>query len=108
MSKTKVFEAKEFTKEVKLVIDEEYPDFKTFYKNSKDVIYRKITDIFLNLETPKDEILLTVFACIDGFNFDSDFLISKSKEDWLKTGINKYFEEIEDYETCDKIMKSCS
>ena len=46
MSESKVYEAKEFTKEVTLLIDIDYPDFRSFYKNSKDIIYRKITDLF--------------------------------------------------------------
>lgn len=107
MSESRVFEAKEFTKEVTLLIDIDYPDFRSFYKNSKDIIYRKITDLFLELKSPDDEILLTVSARVDGCDFNSDFLISKTKEEWLKSGVKKYFEEIEDYETCNKIMKVC-
>lgn len=104
----KTFKAKEFTNEIKFMIDEDYPNFKNFYKNSKEIIYRKIVDVFINMKSPEDEILLTVYARIDGCEFDTDFIISKSKSDWMKKVINPFFEEIEDYETCGKIFKFCS
>ena len=40
--------------------------------------------------------------------FESRFMIGNDSKNLLNSPLLSYFEEIEDYETCDKILKLCS
>jgi hypothetical protein len=86
-----------------------YPGFSEFQADCMDRIYRKFLFVYETLylsgiETKK----MVVHAKIDGVVFDSVFEISRENTDLLTDTICKYFEEIEEYETCSKIMKMCS
>lgn len=100
VKRTKCFE--------RLMIYKEYDDFPTFYKNSKDVIYRKIIETYEKTKIPGQEMMtLIVSGTIDDHYFDTDFPIKKTDLSLLTDVVNPYFESIEDYETCGKIMELC-
>jgi hypothetical protein len=89
----------------RLLIEKNYDDFPSFYKESKDIIYRKIIDTFESAKASgKETQILIVTARIENQPFDTDFPIIKS-DPGLLMRIIPYFESIEDYETCGKIMK---
>jgi hypothetical protein len=89
----------------RLSIKKNYENFPTFYKETKDIIYRKIIDTYENArDSGKETQTLIVTARIENQPFDTDFPIIKSDPGLLMSLI-PYFESIEDYETCERIMK---
>jgi hypothetical protein len=90
---------------VPIVIDNDYSSFHEFYSKEKRVIYKKIIDVFEEIlkENIKEKKLL-VIARIDGVSFDTDFQIDRDNKKLLTDVIIPYFEEIEEYELCSKII----
>ena len=93
-------------KHITLEIEKNYSDFKSFYKETKEIVYRKLVDAYEDV-VKSDDIILTVIGHIDGRPFETDFDNFKSNIELLKTVINPFFEEIEDYEVCSRIVKIC-
>jgi hypothetical protein len=93
-------------KRITLEIEKNYSDFRTFYKETKEIVYRKLVDAYEDV-TKSDDITLTIIGHIDGQPFETDFNNFKSNLELLKTVINPFFEEIEDYEICSRIVKIC-
>jgi len=84
--------------------DVNYNDFQTFLDETRDPVYRIILSAFEDLK--KDEkVKVNVLADIEGNQFKSELEYTKSNLDILTDVINPYFERVEDYETCAKIMK---
>jgi len=92
-----------------MVIEKNYSSFEEFYKNEKRSIYIKIIDVFEDIikENIKERKLLVV-ANIDGCVFDTNFLVSKIDKTLLTGTVSSYFEQLEEYETCNRIAKLCS
>jgi hypothetical protein len=89
-----------------LVIEKEYDDFDTFFNESKEIIYRKMIDLYETIKDPSlDDITLTVLATIDDSPFNSNFSISKNTSELLMDVIIPFFESTEEYETCDRALK---
>lgn len=86
-----------------LQFSQEYDSFDTFVQKTTDPIYRAIIDTFNDLRR-NGKSTLTVQAYIDGTKFDTVFEYTKNDAYILKDLINPFFEGIEDYETCRKIM----
>jgi hypothetical protein len=86
-----------------LRIETEYPDFLTFCNDAQEIIYRKMIDVFESLQN--DDISLSVIANIEGFKFDTVLNINKARSTQLMDVILPFFEEMEDYKTCDRILK---
>jgi len=92
---------------IKLSINEQYPDFKSFYSQNKDVIYKKILNVFEELVSSEyDRTRLIIVATVNNMDFDTNFFFEKSDPDILKEVINPYFEKKEDYEICSKVMET--
>ena len=87
-----------------LTIDKEFSDFNDFYDESKDAIYRKILESFEEIELTNEDINLIVSAKILDTQFESNFQIKKSNFNLLMKSLNPYFESIEDYETCQRVL----
>lgn len=94
---------------IPMLIEADYSSFEDFYKNEKHNIYSKILDVFDEIlkENIKESKLLVV-ARIDGVIFDTDFKITKDNKDLLIKTVMPYFEEIEEYETCQRIKELLS
>jgi len=93
---------------VKFRIEDNYPGFGEFYSDCKDSIYRKFVTVWEEmLESGDKKAELVISACVDDHEFETTFNISAENLGLLTEVICKYFEEIEDYETCSKIMKIC-
>jgi hypothetical protein len=95
----------ESTKEIKLVIKKSFRDFPTFYCDSKKVIYCGIIDLFEKIkETGNKDMKLIIITTINNRTFDTDFGFDNKILNMLTDHIIPFFEEIEDYETCMRIM----
>jgi hypothetical protein len=91
---------------VALVIENNYPNFQEFYKNEKRQIYSKIIDVYEDiLKGNKNTQKLVVIGKIEGCTFDTDFEINKDNQYLLTDVLIPYFEKIEEYEICKKILK---
>jgi hypothetical protein len=86
-----------------LQFTQEYDNFATFVQKTTDPIYRAIIDTFNDLRKIEKS-TLTVQAIVDGTQFDTIFEYTKDDANILKDLINPFFEEMEDYETCKRIM----
>lgn len=90
-----------------LKIDGEYSDFHTFYEKNKRIIYDSILesfDEFNQNDKIKHHVLqLSNVNEEDGWYAELDF----KKEDYiiLKRDLMPYYEKIEDYEKCSKIIE---
>lgn len=92
-----------------LRIEQEFSSFPDFLDYSRDKIYRKILAAFDDLyKTGLKEKKLLIHARVDGTDFDTCFNISREDPELYKDVIIKYFAEIEEYETCGKILKMYS
>jgi len=89
---------------ITLRFETEYESFPSFMKESADPIYKGILSVCQNLEKV-DKVALIVQANIDGTEFDSTLEYTKDNISILKDVINPFYEGIEEYETCEKIMK---
>jgi len=83
-----------------------FNDFTDFYDGNKEVIYKNILDLFELLRTTrKKKLTLSVVAKIRGLEWDTDFTFSKDDKETLLRDVMPYFEQVEDYEVCSKIIK---
>jgi hypothetical protein len=89
-----------------LVLEKEYDDFGTCFKESKDRIYRKMVDLYGDIKDPShDKFTLCVLATIEEQPFSTNFEINKETSGLILTVFIPHFESIEDYETCDRALK---
>jgi phosphosulfolactate synthase (CoM biosynthesis protein A) len=90
-----------------LVLENDYENFPHFYEENKDLIYRTIVETFngfLDLKRKK-KLNLVVYAKIQGFEWDTEFIFERNDHEILMRDLMPHFEKIEDYEFCDKIVK---
>lgn len=89
--------------------EKDYEDFNAFNSECEEKIYRKMIDVYEELKKSNEKEKKLIFvAKINGIIFDTNFVISKSHLMTLKEVILPFFESVEDYETCDKILNLCS
>jgi hypothetical protein len=85
--------------------DGKYNDFKTFYDENQEEIYRNIVEIYKGFINNKRKILdLQISAEIDGFSWRTNFKFHKNDLSPLKKDALTFFENIEDYEICHDII----
>jgi hypothetical protein len=90
----------------RLSIKGKYNDFSDFYDVNKVVIYKNILNLFSQFKKKeKNELVLTISAKIKGLDWETDLNFKRKEMNVLVRDIMPYFEQIEDYETCDKICK---
>ena len=87
--------------------NDHFSDYGTFMDVSRDPIYRTILNAFKELKE-KDKVSINVTAHVDNTEFESELEFTKLNLDILTDVVNPYFEEIEDYETCAKVMEVLS
>lgn len=86
---------------ITLSLDGDYVDFRDFYDNNKETIYKNIVEVFKGLKVSrKKKLNLLVLAKISGLEWDTEFKFSKDDKKTLVRDVIPYFEQIEDYETC--------
>ena len=89
-----------------LIINGVYSEFSDFYDVNKELIYHSIIDIFTEFKTTRKKILkLYISSKIQGLDWDTEFNFTRNDIIVLRRDIMPYFEDVEDYETCDKILK---
>lgn len=82
----------------------EFKNFQTFMAINRGNIYRGFIELFHEIKkTGRENFILRVKARIDNFNWEKEFVVDKSQAFRLNTEILDYFQEIEDYETCQEI-----
>lgn len=91
-----------------LTFEKNYHDFPAFIEDCQDRLYRKLFSLFEEIyQSGPEEKRLKVSATVDKVKFESRFVISRETSELFTGVISKYFEEIEEYETCSKILKMC-
>ena len=89
-----------------IIIDRNYIDFPTFYKNEKRTIYFGYIDAFEALNNLKCSIIpITVHYLIEEQEFITRLKAERTNIDRLIENILPFFEQLEEYETCSKILK---
>jgi len=90
----------------KLNIEGKYNDFSDFYDVNKVIIYNNILKLFENFKNKeKEHIILRLSANIENIEWKTNLEFSREDIYVLERDILPYFEELEEYETCDKITK---
>ena len=84
-----------------------FNDYGTFMEASRDPIYRTILSAFKELKE-KEKVAVSITANVDSTEFESEIEFTKLNLDILRDVVNPYFEEIEDYETCNKVIQLLS
>lgn len=83
-----------------------YESFNEFYNEHKSEIYETIVAIFECFNgSPKNILTINLNVNINGIFWDSDISFSRDQYFVLKRDILPYFEEEENYEMCNRIMK---
>lgn len=81
-----------------------YENFPHFYNENKEVIYKTIIDVFEGFKIRKsNNLLLVIRAKIEEISWKTEFNFNRKESIILTRDIMPYFEDIEDYETCDRI-----
>lgn len=89
---------------IDLVFENQYEDFKDFYDENKEIIYKSILEVFKGFtKSKKKSLTLHLSAKIKDLDWDTEFKFSRNETIVLKRDLMPYFEEIEDYETCNDI-----
>jgi hypothetical protein len=89
----------------KLYIKGKYEDFNDFYSINKENIYKKIIETFEGFIGNKKRVLsFYIQAIINGVEWDTEFIFKRTDTESLKTDVLPYFENKEDYETCQQII----
>lgn len=87
-----------------LILEGNYEQFGDFYNSNKGLIYRSLVETYKEFKKTDEKILtLYVVGKIHGLDFDTEFELDRTNVKSLKRDIIPYFEEIEDYETCNEI-----
>jgi hypothetical protein len=86
-------------------LNKNYKDFGDFYGENKTIIYKSIIDVFEKFKTTKKKNLkLIVKAMISDLDFETEFCYSINEKIVLTRDLIPYFESVEDFETCARIM----
>lgn len=89
-----------------LIFEGKYKEFSDFYDKNKETIYRSILELFNEFKTTRKKVVqLYIYSKIQGLDWDTEFNFTRNDTIVLKRDILPYFEQIEDYETCDEIIK---
>lgn len=81
-----------------------FKDFTDFYDDNKETIYKSILDVFKEFKKTNEKTLtLYISAKISGLSWDTEFNFNKEEAIVLKRDLMPFFEDIEDYETCNEI-----
>jgi hypothetical protein len=89
----------------KLNIKGKYSEFTDFYNINKVTIYKNIIDLFDNLkDREKNKLILVLSAKIMDLEWETELKFNRQEIIVLIRDLIPYFESIEDYETCGKIL----
>lgn len=98
----------EDTKVMKLTILGKYDNYTDFYSFNKTTIYNNIISLFESFkENEKKRLVLKLSANIENMKWKTDLEFTREEIYVLKRDILPYFEELEDYETCERVVKLC-
>lgn len=98
----------EDTKVMKLTISGKYDNYIDFYSFNKTTIYNNIISLFESFkENEKKRLVLKLSANIENMKWKTDLEFTREEIYVLKRDILPYFEELEDYETCERVVKLC-
>jgi len=87
-----------------LNIDGIYEDFPTFYEINKRIIYDSIYGTFYGLiNVTNKNLILRLHAIIDNADYETEFDLKRDDIIILMRDLIPFYEELEDYEMCDKI-----
>jgi len=88
-----------------LTIEGNYNGFPDFYEKNKKPIYENIINLFGVLKSKEKEYAtLIITTKITDIDWDTDLTFTLKQSFLLLKDILPFFEEIEEYETCDKIQ----
>lgn len=92
-----------------LDISENYSTFGEFYFTNKLLIFKTLLNGYKKLSDNLDlTITIKIKARVEEINFETTFILTKDNDEVIERLMNMYlpyFEENEDYETCDEIKK---
>ena len=90
----------------RLVIEGEYCNFQNFYEINKKLIYDSIYETF-NGFIYEDTKNLTLFVStkIENVQWETEFVFKRKDHPILKKELMPYYESVEDYEMCEKLVK---
>jgi hypothetical protein len=88
-----------------LIFNENYDGFNHFYDTNKNMIYKSLLELFEKLRDENQDLLtLSIHAIIENIEWKTDMKFYRSNQKILTNEMISYFEEIEDYESCQKII----
>ncbi len=88
-----------------LIFKENYNGFNEFYDANKTTIYKSILELFEEFKNiDNNELTLSLFARIEELDWNTEMIFRRENQNILKREILNYFEEIEEFEICQKII----
>ena len=90
-----------------LVVDGSYENLTSFYQENKKLLYDSILETFSELLSldQKATINLTFSTCISEERTEISLIFRQKHYIVLSRDLKPYYEEIEDYETCNRILE---
>lgn len=96
MSKVKVFK--------KINVKKKYDTFLDFQTDNQEEMYKNIIDLYLDFQKIKNKNLsIIVKVIIDDAEWTTELIFNRNEYTILKRDILPFFEDIEDYETCNVV-----
>jgi hypothetical protein len=96
------------TTTLKLTIHGKYDNYTDFYAMNKNIIYNNIIDLFECFkEDEKKRLVLKLSANIENIKWKTDLEFTREEIHILKRDVLPYFEELEEYETCERVINLC-
>lgn len=91
---------------IKMRINGEYDNFTDYFEENKKEIYLNIIKTFEGFLNNRKKILtIYIYGIISLYSWESEIKINRSDIDFLIENLIPYFENIEDYETCGKVVE---
>lgn len=91
----------------RLRYEKSFSDFNEFYDENKTEIYKTIVELFENFsKTRKKTQYILISAKILDIEWETDLSFNKDEHFLLYRDVLPYFEKIEDYEMCGKVINT--
>lgn len=88
-----------------LIFKKKFKSYNHFHTENREKIYKSIVDLFQEFQFVKNKTLtVSISANIENIEWSTELTFNRDEFHILKKDVMPYFEDIEDYETCSKIV----
>lgn len=88
-----------------LIFKKKFKSYNQFHSENREKIYKSIVDLFHEFQLVRNKTLsVSISANIENIEWSTELTFNRDESYILKKDVMPFFEDIEDYETCSKIL----